>query len=113
MPCEERALISQKVQQIGHRSRSEGTLALSRRKCTLSNCKYTTCSMPLARWHLFCSLAAVAGWPSEIIVDAATAAQTIDFIISKSPRLRRSRCGAGRRVTGVLLPVGVRNVAVL
>jgi hypothetical protein len=41
----------------GMSSRSEGTLGLSRKKCTLSNVIDTTCSMLLPRSHAGCATA--------------------------------------------------------
>src|SRR5580658_9738859 len=44
-------LSSKKLRRFGIICRSEGTLGLSRRKCTLSKVIWTTCWMPLPRWH--------------------------------------------------------------
>ena len=42
-------LLSKKFSRLGIISRSDGTLGLSRKKCTLSNVSCTTCLTPLPR----------------------------------------------------------------
>ena len=44
-------LFSKKFSRLGIISRSDGTLGLSRKKCTLSNVSCTTCLTPLPRWQ--------------------------------------------------------------
>src|SRR3984957_13715863 len=52
-------LFSKKLSRLGIISRSDGTLGLSRKKCTLSNVSCTTCLTPLPRWQVDELLAAM------------------------------------------------------
>src|SRR5579862_3958740 len=104
-------LFSKKFSRLGICSRSEGTLGLSRKKCTLSKVSWTTCWMPLPRWQLELSSTSLIRAALAALVAAGVAVSEVParprvLSMAAEPAAAVTRNHVDWRVAGRALLVG-------